>query len=112
MNLTTGSTLKRLGEYRGAIFAHFGPDRVRVWECLHEHAVKADAFRCARAAHEIAKTYGTCPARLAYRSMADIGGTARCGRALKAGREFCGIHDPEFGPKRDATGSFVKKEAK
>ena len=51
----------------------------------------------------------TCPAKLAYRSLADIGPARICGSPVKPGREFCGQHDPAARPQRDASGRILPR---
>jgi len=50
-----------------------------------------------------------CGVRRAYRGNASIGDTSYCTNPVKTERGYCLRHDPELGPKRDASGQIVKK---
>lgn len=62
---------------------------------------------CRANGHDI---WTSCKARLAYRTMADIGSKATCGAMTNRPSGLCKRHDPETAPKRDRQGRIVKKE--
>jgi hypothetical protein len=107
--LGTARNLKR-GYFVGRINAKDTGERL--YSCGHRHETAGQALNCAREAWDTVFYADKCPALRAYRSMADIGSTERCGKPIKTERGFCLRHDPILGPKRDKGGRILPKAAR